>query len=213
MSNWNDLNDANDMSGVNGVNDTGYDPPESPFARLGRQAWQAVLATGVIALVAGVLVLLWPGATLLVVGAFFGAYLLVSGVFQIVAAFGTHASTAMRVMAFISGALAILLGLFCFRGATQTILLLALWIGIGWLFRGITLTVAALSDPAMPARGWQGFTGVVSVLGGIVLIVSPFESVALLTVLGGCFLLATGAVEIVAAFQIRGRVRRAATNG
>ncbi|MGH1554451.1 hypothetical protein ACRAWF_28435 [Streptomyces sp. L7] len=33
--------------------------------------------------------------------------------------------------------------------------MLALWIGIGWLIRGITQTLAAASDQNMPARGWR----------------------------------------------------------
>lgn len=110
-------------------------------------------------------------------------------------------------MAFISGALSILLGLFCFRGPMQSILLLALWIGIGWLFRGITQTLAAASDPTVPARGWQIFLGIVSFLAGIVLIVSPFTSVAVLTLVGGCWLLAVGVTEIITAFVIRSRVK------
>ncbi|MGW7416751.1 HdeD family acid-resistance protein [Streptomyces sp. NPDC054863] len=183
-------------------------PEEGPLHRLGRGAWQAVLAAGVSALVLGVVVLAWPGRTLLVIAVLFGVYLLVSGVMQLVAAFGTHVSTALRVMAFISGALSILLGLLCFRSAMQSLLLLALWIGIGWLFRGITQTVAAASDPEMPARGWQVCLGIISALGGIVLITSPLDSVAVLTVIGGCWLLALGIVEIVTAFRIRAKARR-----
>ncbi|WP_037878345.1 HdeD family acid-resistance protein [Streptomyces sp. NRRL F-5727] len=192
---------AHERAGREGV-------PPGPLAMLAGAAWQALLLAGVVALVLGVLVLVWPGASLVAAGVLFGVYLLFSGVMQLVAAFGTHATTALRVMAFISGALSILLGLFCFRGATQSILLLALWIGIGWLFRGITQAVAAASDPAMPARGWQVFLGVVSAIAGVVLIVSPLESVAVLTLLGGIWLIAVGAAEIVTAIQVRARARR-----
>ncbi|MEU2507396.1 HdeD family acid-resistance protein [Streptomyces sp. NPDC007863] len=193
--------------GVHGGN-ARTDLPQGPLAMLAGAAWQALLLAGVVALVLGVLVLVWPGASLLAAGVLFGLYLLFSGVMQLIAAFGTHATTSLRVLAFISGALSILLGLFCFRGATQSILLLALWIGIGWLFRGITQTVAAASDPAMPARGWQVFLGIVSAVAGVVLIVSPLESVAVLTLLGGIWLIAVGAAEIVTAFQIRSRAKR-----
>ncbi|MEV3861192.1 HdeD family acid-resistance protein [Streptomyces sp. NPDC050095] len=181
--------------------------PEGPLGRLAGAAWQAVLLAGVAALILGVLVLVWPGASLWAAGILFGLYLVISGAFQLVTAFGTHVTTGLRVMAFISGAVSILLGLFCFRGAMQSILLLGLWIGIGWLFRGITQTAAAVSDPAMPARGWQIFLGIVSAMAGIVLIVSPFESVAVLTLVGGCWLVAMGVVEIVEAFMLRGKAK------
>ncbi|GAA3300982.1 HdeD family acid-resistance protein [Streptomyces cinereospinus] len=187
----------------------GPEPPfEGPLHLLSRAAWQAVLVTGAVSLVLGVLVLVWPGASLLAAAVLFGLYLLVSGVLQLVAAFGTHRTTALRVLAFVSGTLSVLLGLFCFRDLTRSLLLLALWIGIGWLFRGITQTLAAASDPAVPARGWQIALGVVTVLAGIVLIVSPIESVAVLTVVGGCWLVVVGAVEFATALRIRSHARR-----
>ncbi|MFJ3668076.1 HdeD family acid-resistance protein [Streptomyces sp. NPDC090106] len=185
------------------------EPPfEGPLHALSQAAWQIVLLTGIASLVLGVLVLIWPGSTLLATGVLFGVYLVVSGVFQLVSAFGTHRTTGLRVLAFISGALSILLGLFCFRGPMQSILLLALWIGIGWLIRGITQTLAAASDPSMPARGWQILLGVVTFVAGIVLIDSPFESVAVLTVVGGIWLVAVGVIEIVTAVRMRGRAHR-----
>ncbi|MFF4550662.1 HdeD family acid-resistance protein [Streptomyces sp. NPDC001406] len=180
------------------------EPPfEGPLHALSQAAWQIVLLTGVASLVLGVLVLIWPGPSLLAAGILFGVYLLVSGVFQLVSAFGTHKTTSLRVLAFISGALSILLGLFCFRGPMQSILLLALWIGIGWLIRGITQTLAAASDSGVPARGWQIFLGIVTFVAGIVLIVSPFQSIAVLTLIGGIWLIAVGIVEIITSIRIR----------
>ncbi|MFC8518689.1 HdeD family acid-resistance protein [Streptomyces sp. NPDC057257] len=191
---------------------TGPLPPEPPFEgplhALSKAAWQVVLITGVASLILGVLVLVWPGASLLAAGVLFGLYLLFSGVFQLIAAFGTHKTTSLRVLAFISGALSILLGLFCLRGPMRSILLLALWIGIGWLIRGITQTLAAASDSSMPARGWQIFLGVLTFVAGIVLIDSPFESVAVLTLVGGIWLVAVGVVEIITAIRIRGRAQQ-----
>ncbi|QTD99512.1 HdeD family acid-resistance protein [Streptomyces cyanogenus] len=182
------------------------EPPfEGPLHALSRAVWQVVLLTGIGSLVLGVLVLVWPGPSLLVAGVLFGLYLIYSGILQLVAAFGTHRATSLRVLAFLSGALSILLGLFCFRGPMQSVLLLALWIGIGWLIRGITQVLAAAHDPRMPARGWQVFLGILTFVAGIVLIDSPFESVAVLTIVGGIWLIAVGIVEIVTALRLRSR--------
>jgi uncharacterized membrane protein HdeD (DUF308 family) len=180
---------------------------EGPVQRLAHAAWQALLGAGIASLVLGVIVFVWPKQTLFVVGVLFGLYLLIIGIVQLVAAFGTHATTAMRVLAFISGAICVLLGLLCFRSAAQSVLLLAIWIGIGWLFRGITQIAAAASDPAMPARGWQFFGGAVNTLAGVLLMVWPAHSVTALTVLAGCGLLVLGVIEIGTALQVRRRAR------
>ena len=152
--------------------------------------------------------LVWPGPSLLAAGVLFGIYLIASGMLQVASAFGTHRATSLRVLGFLSGALSIVLGLFCFRGPLESILLLALWIGIGWLFRGIAQTVAAAHDPSVPARGWQIFLGIVTFVAGIVLIVSPFKSIAVLVLVAGWWLVVVGVVELITAFRIRGRAER-----
>ena len=178
-----------------------------PLQRLARDAWQAVLLIGISAVLLGAIALAWPGKTLVVLGVLFGIFLLISGILQIAAAFGTHAEAATRVLAFISGALSIVLGVFCFRSAFESILLLAVWIGVAWLFRGIAQTAAAASDALMPARGWQLFAGLLGTLAGLVVIASPFSSIAVLTIFAGVWLIVTGAAEIVSALRIRGHAK------
>ncbi|WP_435242504.1 HdeD family acid-resistance protein [Streptomyces cucumeris] len=174
-------------------------------------AWQVLVTAGLVAIGLGIIVLAWPGATLVVVGVLFGTYLLVSGIFQLAGAFGSHVPRHLRVLGFVSGALCVLLGLLCFRGPAQSILLLALWIGFGWLLRGVMLTAMAISAEGLPARGWQIALGLISALAGVLLIVLPFGSITALAVTAGVWLLALGAIEVVHGIQLRmGRGHRPA---
>ncbi len=150
---------------------------EGPLQQLARNAWQLLLLIGITSVALGVIMLVWPGKTLLVAGVLFGIYLVVSGVGYMFAAFGTHAGAAMRVLAFLTGAVSLVLGFFCFRDRLESIWLLALWVGIGWVFRGVTLLAAALSFDHLPGRGWQVLSGIIIVIGGGVLIVSPIDSI------------------------------------
>jgi uncharacterized membrane protein HdeD (DUF308 family) len=176
---------------------------EGPLQSLARSAWQTVLVTGILAVILGVMILAWPSVTLAAAGIIFGIYLVVSGFLQLLAAFGAPASTGIRVLAFISGVLSIIIGVFCFRDELASILLLGLWIGIGWLFRGIALLMAAISEPALPGRAWQGLFGVITAIGGVVLIAWPVASVATLALVAGWWLVILGIVEIVTAFGVR----------
>ncbi len=183
---------------------------EGPLKQLARSAWQLLLLIGVLAVALGVIVLAWPGKTLFVAGVLFGIYLVVSGFGYVFAAFGSHAGAAMRVLTFLTGVVSVVLGFFCFRDKFEAVTLLAIWIGVSWLFRGMTLLAAALSFDHLPGRGWQVLSGLIIVVGGAVMIVSPLDSIAILTLVAGCWLIAIGIVDIVNALQVRSRTKHLA---
>ncbi|HTY30434.1 HdeD family acid-resistance protein [Mycobacterium sp.] len=183
---------------------------ERPLQQLARSAWQLTLFIGVVAIALGIIVLVWPGKTLAVAGVLFGVYLIVSGIGYMFAAFGVHMGAAMRVLAFIAGAVSVVLGVFCFRDKLESIWLLALWIGISWVFRGISLLGAALSFDQMPGRGWQILAGLIIVAGGVVLIIYPIDSIEILTLVVGCWLIAIGIVDCISAFQLRHQAKQVA---
>ncbi|MEU2602616.1 HdeD family acid-resistance protein [Streptomyces hirsutus] len=170
---------------------------------LANMGWQILLTMGLASIALGVIALVWPGATLRVVGVLFGVYLLVTGVFQLAAAFGVHVRRHLRVLHFLTGAASILLGLICFRGTLQSILLLALWIGFSWLLRGTLETAAAASVQDMPARGWHVAFGIIGAMAGIVMIIMPFASVATLTLVVGVMAIVLGLTEVVRAIRTR----------
>ncbi|ORV96713.1 hypothetical protein AWC14_15925 [Mycobacterium kyorinense] len=165
--------------------------------------WKSTLVSGILALALGILVLVWPGVSILVAAIIFGAYLLVTGIAQVFFAFSLHVSAGGRVLLFISGAASLILAVLCFRSLYDSILLLAIWIGVGFIFRGVATAISAISDPALPGRGWEIFLGVISLLAGIVLIASPFESIGILALVVGIWLVIIGVFEIVSAFGIR----------
>ncbi|WP_278265677.1 HdeD family acid-resistance protein [Nocardia sp. AG03] len=176
---------------------------ESPIAALAKKTWQTILVTGLLAVVLGIIVLVWPGPSLLVAGVLFGIYMVVSGIFQLIAAFTHLPSTSFRVLSFISGVLSLIIGVFCFRDDLTSIVLLGLFIGISWLFRGVAMLFAAIAEKGVPGRGWQIFYGLLSAIAGVVLIVWPISSVATLVLVVGIFLIIIGIMEIITAFGVR----------
>ncbi|ETZ35271.1 HdeD family acid-resistance protein [Mycobacterium avium subsp. hominissuis] len=167
--------------------------------------WKSALLSGILSLALGVLVLVWPGISILVAAVAFGVYLLITGIAQVVFAFSLHVSAGSRVLLFISGAASLILALLTFRhfGQGYAILLLAIWIGIGFIFRGVATTISAVSDPNLPGRGWNIFLGVISLLAGIVVLASPFESIVTLAIVVGAWFVVIGVFEIISSFGIR----------
>jgi uncharacterized membrane protein HdeD (DUF308 family) len=183
---------------------------EAPPALL-PHLWKSALLSGLLAVILGIVVLAWPGISILVAAIVFGAYLLVTGISQVVMAFSLHVTAGGRVLLFISGAAALILAVLAFRhfGEGYAVLLLAIWIGVGFVFRGVATTVAAISDPTLPARGWNIFIGVISLVAGVVVMASPFESIVTLAIVVGVWLIVLGVFEVVSAFGMR----KAATSG
>jgi uncharacterized membrane protein HdeD (DUF308 family) len=165
--------------------------------------WKSTLLSGILAVILGILVLAWPGITIVIAAIFFGAYLLVTGIAQVIFAFSLHVSAGGRVLLFISGAAALILAVLCFRSLAESILLLAIWIGVGFIFRGVATAVSAISDPTLPGRAWEIFIGVISLVAGVVMLAAPFESLATLTIVVGIWLIVIGVFEVVSAFGIR----------
>ncbi len=165
--------------------------------------WKTTLISGVLSLAVGVLIVAWPGMSVLVAAVAFGVYLLITGAAQVAFAFALHVSGGSRILLFISGAASLILAVLAFRHFGNAVLLLAIWIGVGFIFRGVATTVSAISDPALPGRGWQIFIGVISLLAGIIVMASPFESIITLALVVGIWCIVIGVFEIVSAIGIR----------
>ncbi|MHA7664072.1 HdeD family acid-resistance protein [Mycolicibacterium sp. HS_4_1] len=178
--------------------------------RLLGNLWKSVLVWGGLTLIAGAVVLAWPGPTVDAVAILFGVYLLAAGIAQIVVAFSLHRSASVRVLWFISGALSLVLGVLAFRHLDQgyPILFLAIWIGIGFIFQGVAEVAVAMSYSELPYRGWHVFLGVISVIAGMVVLASPFASILVVAIVTGAWLVVIGIAQIVWALRARSEINR-----
>ena len=181
---------------------------DTPIPSLLPHLWKSTLISGVLSLIVGVVVLAWPGISVLTAAVAFGVYLLITGAAQVVFAFSLHVSAGSRILLFISGAVSLILAVLAFRHFGNAVLLLAIWIGIGFIFRGVATTVSAIHDPNLPGRGWSIFLGVITLIAGIVVLGSPLESIVTLALVVGVFFVVIGVFEIVSSFGIRNASRR-----
>lgn len=173
------------------------------LARMGKH-WGLFLFFGVISVGLGIAMMVWPQITVGIVAIFLGAWLLVSGVFSLVSSFATaEADTAARVMMGIVGVLSILLGILCFRSIFQAVEILALFVGIGWLMRGIFDLVAGIQAKGQQGRGLTIFLGVLGIVAGSVVLIWPGITLTVLAWVSGVWLVLMGIVWIFGSFQLK----------
>jgi uncharacterized membrane protein HdeD (DUF308 family) len=105
--------------------------------------WLYVLI-GIVSIVAGVIALIWPGQTFLVLSGIAGWLLLFYGIIDIVFAFSTRRLEGLWWMQLISGIIMVLVGFWAISPDDATVstyrgaVLLVVWIGVAALFRGIS---------------------------------------------------------------------------
>ena len=176
--------------------------------------WQTLVATepkglrvvlGVISLVMGLVALIWPKATLLVIALIFGLQLVAVGLVRVSAAVALkELPGTWRTLSAVLGALTAVAGIiFLFRPSTS-LLVLAIILAIGWIFDGIAELVSAFTvRRGGLERGLLIAFGVLSIIAAVVVLAFPGESLVLLARIGGVVLLAFGILELIAALAGR----------
>lgn len=170
------------------------------------------IVLGVLTAVLGILVMVWPGQTLLIIALLFGLQLLLVGAFRIMVAVTTRAAPGWwRGLVGVLGGLTVIAGIICFVRPGTSLLVIAILIAAGWLVDGVTSIVSGVVDnwPGLQ-RVAQIVFGVISILAAIVVLIWPSTSLLLMTSVGGVLLLVLGVAIIVVAVVTRRSTNRPA---
>ncbi|MGX9296620.1 HdeD family acid-resistance protein [Tsukamurella paurometabola] len=194
--------------------DTGqtiFDEVRGFAADVAKRSWQTAIAVGAIAAILGIVLLVWPDPTLHVVAILFALYLLITGVLQVVATFGVLQSSGFwwRLLTFLSGVVSIVLAVIAFRNVVESLVMLAIWIGVGWIFRGIAgLSLYTDFPKGTPGKVWGIILAIISIAAGAFVVIYPYDSIPSLVLATGVVLIVLGVVEIVHGIQIRSNFNR-----
>jgi uncharacterized membrane protein HdeD (DUF308 family) len=173
------------------------------LAGIGR-AWGWVLFFGIVTVVLGIVVLVWPDKTIVVVAVLFGIQLVVAGIFRFVTALAIDdAPGGTRVLLALLGVLSFIIGIYALKHVNVTIAALALLLGIFWIVNGAVELFTAIGQRGMPGRGWTIVLALLSIVAGIVVLAYPDITLLALAVVLGIWLVALGIIEIALAFQLR----------
>ncbi|BAT60677.1 hypothetical protein GJW-30_1_03226 [Variibacter gotjawalensis] len=188
-------------------------PVRPPRLRLHAIAkvWWLFLIRGIASIIFGVLTFMWPGLSLLTLVIFYGAFVLVDGIFALIAAAQGRGTEAMPtwwlVLIGLAGVIAGA-GTFFYPGLTA--LLLVTFIGVWAIVRGVFEIVGAIQmRKEIDNEWWLVLSGIVSVLFGLIILIAPGPGAIGLAWAIGAFSLVIG-VSLVA-FSLR--LRKHADHG
>jgi uncharacterized membrane protein HdeD (DUF308 family) len=161
------------------------------------------IGAGLLSIVIGLLVVFWPGSSVVLIAWLFAIQLIIAGILQLIAAFMDESGTGGHVLIGLLGALSILVGLLCLRAPLQTAVVIGLLIGATWVIGGVIGIVHAIGAGPGGHRGWRITSGVLSALGGAVVLVYPGLSFVAMTWLFGIVLVSIGVLLLAENFMTR----------
>jgi uncharacterized membrane protein HdeD (DUF308 family) len=169
------------------------------------QNWWAVALRGVFAVLFGLIALLVPGATILSLVLFFSAYMLVDGVFGIVAAVRAARQGERWGLLIMGGILNIAVGVIAFLMPGLTVIAFVLLLAAWSLVSGGLMLGAAFRLSKEHGRWWLALGGIVSIVFGVLLAIAPIIGAVVLTWWLGAYALVFGIALLVLAFKLRAR--------
>jgi len=158
--------------------------------------------SGVLALLLGILILVWPDRTAMVAVAIVAVYAIAAGlVYAGLGIFSAQKGGWARVGHIVLGVLFVIAGIVAFinlPAATAWFgVFVGVLVGIMWIIEGIvSLTTLELAA----SKGWTIFFAILSIVAGIVLLFAPLWGAVTLWWLLGISAIVLGVVQIIRAF-------------
>ncbi len=196
--------DASGATTPSGVPLTGPARLDAMSAVLARNWWLVALR-GLLAILFGVIAFVAPGAFVLSLVLFFAAYMLVDGIFGIVAAVRAAQRHDRWGFLLLEGLLDIVVGIAAFLVPAAAVWAFVLLVAAWALVSGGLMIAAAFRLHLHYGRWWLGLGGVVSVLFGIALLINPGMSALVLTWWLGAYAVVFGVLLLILGFRLRSR--------
>jgi uncharacterized membrane protein HdeD (DUF308 family) len=180
--------------------------PAAPRLQAASKHWWLLLLRGIAAIAFGVLAFVWPGATLVTLIIFFGAYALIDGVLAIAAAIAGRGGSTPVWWLVVSGILGIVAGLVTFLWPTMSAIILIAFIGAWSLAHGVFEIIDAIRLRKQIENEWTlGLMGLLSVVFGLAVLIAPGAGALALIWVIGAYAVVFGILMVALAIRLKRR--------
>ncbi len=172
------------------------------LARQFASYWWLFLVRGVVAVIFGILALVWPGITVFALVTLFGAYVIVDGFFSFVQAFRGEGSVRWSLLVW--GVISVAAGIAVLLWPGITALVLIYMIGFWAILTGIVEIMAAIAFRKEMTNEWAlALGGVLSIAVGAFMLIAPGSGAVALVWLIGAYAIAFGVMLVMAGLTLR----------
>lgn len=166
--------------------------------------WWAIALRGVTAIIFGVLAFVLPALSLFALILMFGAYAIVEGIFNIIAAARSRSGEGPRWLLLLEGLVSIAAGIVTFALPGLTALVLVYVIAAWAMVTGVLEIIAAVRvRKQITGEVWWILSGILSVVFGVLLMIAPGAGALALVLWIGAYAVIFGALLVGLAFRLR----------
>ena len=169
------------------------------------ESWWAVCLRGILGILFGLICLLTPGLAVEVFVILFAAYMLVDGVFAIVAGIKAARNGERWGLLILEGIVDLAAGLVAVLWPAITLVALIWLIAIWAVVTGALMLAGAFSLNLDHGRWWLALGGIASVIFGILLVIEPLIGAVVLTLWIGAYAIVFGIFLLILAFQLHSK--------
>jgi len=166
--------------------------------------WWALALRGAAAIVFGIIALFWPPAAIAALVVVFGAYALVDGILNLVAAVRAGRSGQRWGALLFESIVSLLVGILTLFFPAVTALALVLFVAAWSLVTGVAEVVAAIKLRKVIEGEWLlALSGILSVAFGVLLFISPLFGAIAIAIWIGAYSVVFGALLVGLALRLR----------
>src|SRR5213078_5069904 len=169
-----------------------------------KRHWWVPVIRGIAAIVFGIIAFAYPGLTVATLVLFFGAWVLIDGIFRIVGAIGGRASDPDWGFHLIIGIIGIIIGFLTFHAPAITALALIIYIAAWALMIGATeITMAIKLRREIKGEWFLILMGLASIIFAGLLFWNPLAGAAALIWIIAWYAVIMGVLAIIFGFRLR----------
>jgi len=177
--------------------------------RILQENWWVIALRGILGIVFGLIALFLPGVTILSIVLVFSAYMLVDGAFSVAGAIRSRNKNEQWGWLLLNGVVSIITAVLAYLWPVITalafVLLIAVWSIIGG---AVQLAAGFRMNREERGRGWLIFGGILSILFGALLVISPLLGAIVLTWWLGAYILVSSILLLIIAFSVKSNAPR-----
>jgi len=169
-----------------------------------KRHWWVPVIRGIAAIVFGIIAFAYPGLTIATLVLFFGAWVLIDGIFRIVGAIGGRASDPEWGFHLIIGIIGIIIGFLTFHAPAITALAPIIYIAAWALMIGVSEVAFAIKLRREIKGEWfLILMGLASILFAVLVLWNPVPGALALIWLIACYAVVFGFLGIIFGFRLR----------